>query len=133
MANLKWGEISIVFTELEAVRIRARGTNQTFTYDAMGFKNRGSLIAKPNATWQTLLTLAIISNTARTLSDESSPQINFKRRVSRLRDCLQSFFGISDDPISYHRRNYHTTFALGIESHVEGAMRERIRLGDGEE
>lgn len=117
MDGLKWSEVVMTFIEPGAVRIKARGKSETFTYEAMGFKDRKSRTAKPNLCWNTLLTLAIVTNTDKALTDKLPPQTDFKRRVSRLRDALQEFFGIKDDPIPY-TTTYKPVFVLSVEEHV---------------
>jgi hypothetical protein len=126
MTELKWSEVSITFIEPEAVRIKARAVSKTFTYEAMGFKNQRSLVAKPTKVWDTLRTLAIVTNTDKTLADVLPPQTGFKRRASRLRVALQEFFGIEDDPIPYDG-GYKPAFVLAIEDHVKRHVRDRVR------
>ena len=118
MDRLTWNDILITFIEPESVRIKARGKSETFTYDAMGFKNRNLVNAKPNKVWDTLRTLAIVTNTDKTLTDALPPQTDFKRRVSRLRDALKHFFGIKDNPISYVGTAYKPVFTLTAEEDV---------------
>jgi hypothetical protein len=64
--DLKWKEVAMTFISLDAVRVKARGTSETFTFEAMGFKNRNAREATPNMCWDTLRTLAVGSS-AKTL------------------------------------------------------------------
>jgi hypothetical protein len=48
MPGLRWDEITITFTELEAARVKARGKAETLTYGVMGFRDRKRHTAKPN-------------------------------------------------------------------------------------
>jgi hypothetical protein len=132
MTGLKWEEVSITFTEWQAVRIKARGESKTFTYEVMGFKNQQSLMAKPNKVWDTLRTLAIVASTSKTLKDEVPPRTDFRRRVSRLRDALQVFFGIEDDPIRYAGGEYDPAFILIAEEHVAREAHDQL-VSDAED
>jgi hypothetical protein len=133
MDGLTWGEINMTFTERDAVRIRARGRSETFTYDAMGFKNQQSRLAKPNKSWETLLTLAIVTNTGKTLADTVQPQTDFKRRVSRVRRALRDVFGINGDPLPYGADGYKPAFSLSAEEHVIRHVRDRVKPHDEDE
>ncbi len=133
MQGLKWREITIRFIEPESVRVKARKCSKTFGYEAMGFKNRNSRESKPNKCWETLKVLAIATTTSRTLTDTLPPQTDVKRRVSRLRDVLQEFFGITDDPILYHHTTYKPAFILTAEEHVIKREHNRVRPDDEDE
>jgi hypothetical protein len=102
-----------------------RGESKTFTYEAMGFKNRNLVNAKPNKVWDTLRVLAIVTNTDKTLMDALPPQTDFKRRVSRLRDALKNFFGIKGNPISYVGTAYKPVFTLTAEEDVIRGVRDQ--------
>jgi hypothetical protein len=131
MEGLKWSEVVMTFTGPEEVRIKARGKSETFTYEAMGFKDPRGRMAKPNKLWDTLLTRAIVTNTSKTLTDTLPPQTNFKHRVSRLRDALKAFFGIEDNPFPY-ANGYNPTFILTVEEQVIRHARARL-AADGED
>ncbi|MCA1601444.1 MAG: hypothetical protein LC776_07330, partial [Acidobacteria bacterium] len=126
MTGLKWSEVSIAFIEPEAVRIKARGAIRTVTYEAMGFKDQQSRMAKPNRVWGTLRTLAIVTSTSKTLPDTLPPRTDFKRRVSRLRGSLQAYFGIEDNPIRYTGGEYKPAFSLIAEEHVNRGVRDQL-------
>jgi hypothetical protein len=125
MDGLTWAEITITFIETESVRIRARGKNETFTFDAMGFRHRTTYMAKPNECWKTFLHLAIVSTFDKTWNDVSLTQ-DLKKRISRLRVQLQQFFGIADDPIAFRKSvGYQPAFNLTAEEHVIQDMHRR--------
>lgn len=125
MGGLTWSEITITFIGTESIRIRARGRNETCTFDAMGFRHRRSHIAKPNESWKTFLHLAIVSTFDKNWNDVSHTH-DLKKRISRLRRQLQRFFGIAEDPIVFSKRaGYKPAFSLMAEEHAIQNMRER--------
>jgi len=137
MDGLAWAEITITFTEQDAVRIRARARSETFTFDAMGFKNRKSLLAEPNQCWKTFQCLAIVSTSDKTWNDVSpavSPN-TFKKRISELRGQLRLFFRITDDPIVYRKGvGYVAAFNLQADaSAIQDERERRLADDDGED
>ncbi|MGH8584633.1 MAG: hypothetical protein ACREWE_00060 [Gammaproteobacteria bacterium] len=134
MDGLTWPEITMTFIEAESVRVRARGRNETFTFDAMGFRHRTSQMAKPNECWKTFLHLAIVSTTSRSWNDVADNQ-DLKKRISRLRDELQRFFGIADNPIVFRKGiGYQAAFNLTAEEQAVRNTRERYTdLADEDE
>jgi hypothetical protein len=124
MDGLTWADITITFIGTESVRVRARGRNETFTFDAMGFRHRTSHMAKPNECWKTFLRLAIVRTSNKTWSDfPRTPDL--KKRISRLREQLRRFFGIAADPIAYKKGEYQAAFNLTLEEQVIQPARER--------
>jgi len=121
MDGLKWSDITITFTERNAVRISANDRNETYSYDAMGFRNRKSFVAKPNQCWETFRCLAAVSISTKTW-DEIAGTVSrgtFKKRISQLRGQLQEFFGIRDAPIAYKKGvGYEAAFTLQGEAHA---------------
>ena len=108
----------LTFIGPESVRVRARDRHETFTFDAMGFRHRTSLMAKPNECWKTFFRLAIVNTFDKTWDDVSRIP-NLKRRISRLRGELKQFFGIHDDPIVFSKSaGYTPAFNLTAEEHV---------------
>jgi hypothetical protein len=134
MDGLTWAEITITFIGTESVRIRARGRNETFTFEAMGFKRRTTHMAKPNECWKTFLHLAIVSTFDKTWNDIPRTH-DLKKRISRLRDQLKRFFGIADDPIAFKKcAGYQPAFNLMAEEHViQDTHRRHTDCADEEE
>jgi hypothetical protein len=114
----------------DAVRIKARSTVETFTYDFMGFRDRKSQTANPIKCWEMFRFLAILSRstsgkTWRDVIPEREIH-NLKKRISLLREELKRFFNINADPIPCKKGDeYQAVFNLAIEEHVIQPMHER--------
>jgi|APSaa5957512535_1039671.scaffolds.fasta_scaffold04582_6 hypothetical protein len=119
--HTKWQEVEIVFIDNEHVNIRAKNIiRSSVHYSQMGFKFEKSM--KKLKLWDTLRLFAMTNGTI-------TPQIIEKGRiikpvsvddVKRLRVKLQSYFGISDNPIPKYDKGKYTKKKEGGSEFIEG-------------
>lgn len=118
LENLRWDEIVISFVTDDAVRIRTRRVDATYTYVEMGFKNRKARDASPDANWRIFRTVfAPVHGEVFWSSSSEMPvaeRHKLKMVVYFLRKRLKQFFGIDDDPFHPYRKenSYKTKFML---------------------
>ncbi len=102
-----WGEIHIVFVNVEAIEIHCNGIVQNKTFDELGFSdNRKNDV--PNSQWELLKHFAKERGEIRSDND-------ITKRVSALRKGLKSLFpSIHSDPIPFDKkiRAYKTVFNI---------------------
>jgi hypothetical protein len=92
-----WDEIEIVFLSDERVQIWYGRQPETCNYDEMGFVDRRN--GTPSQSWILLRALAQNQGQIPTTGRSARPSAAFEKRIERTRKLLQTFFGLSEDPL----------------------------------
>ncbi|MCH7501011.1 MAG: hypothetical protein IH886_13580 [Nitrospinae bacterium] len=110
----KWKEVSIKITVDAQIRIEIKGKNQLYNLD----KFKREIITQEKARGYLFLIIRSGGAFVKNDIDPDEDKGTFRTRISRLRDSLQTVFGIQADPILYDHKAYQTQFT--VSSDYEG-------------
>lgn len=113
--NLTWEEVTIRFTSLEDVTIKARGTTKRAKFNNFytGFDGRNN---SPSDVWVYLRILAICNQNDNAKIRLYSSIPDTKTAMKRVRKMLKASFNMKKNPIAY--KKYEPIVNLLIEDHV---------------
>jgi hypothetical protein len=105
----KWENITIKFTDDDAVQILTQGKSHTAHYREMGLEGKGG---KPSVLWIFLRVLAMYSGEIKATDPEAVD--TYKKQKQLLSNALESYFGIDFDPFHPFQANksYQVKFVL---------------------
>jgi hypothetical protein len=124
-----WEQVTIEFANDEHVKVVAGNIEDHRSFAEIGFADRRKVADTPDRLWELLVALAEREGRA-SFDDPSSPLMapsdDMKRRFSDLRQRLQAYFGIQEDPLEpyAHVNGYQTRFVLRWS---DGYRRSRAR------
>jgi hypothetical protein len=128
--DLRWDEVTLVFTSDSAIRVQAREKRTVYTFCQMGFQDARSGDI-PDDQWKTLRSFAVRDQEEfQELASRVRPDMNLKKQVSVIRKRLQAIFGIDDDPFHPYRKSkaYRPKFRV-----LDNALSEALRRKNQEE
>src|SRR5262245_38586788 len=115
LPGLQWKEVSITFVSDNSVKIQARTIVKTYSFITMGFADTRK-VDQPDSRWVILRSMAEAGGEISRKNKGTLHRLHasVKTAVKEIRQRLQEFLGISDDPFCSYRkvRAYKPKFKL---------------------
>jgi hypothetical protein len=132
--NLCWEEITIIFYQNDAVKIKAQDIEGKYTFSELGFKD-GRKGDAPNSGWNLLREGFAAHHGQITWEKSISDDIrkNLTKSVSEITKPLKQFFGLSESPMHRYRPDRGYKLKLDIRDHRFVEYQEPQTLVSGSE
>ncbi len=121
--DARWEEVTIVFVADEVINVSFRGQTRRFEPDQLGMKDARS--GKPKRQWTYMKALARSGG----LLPVDPPRVvkGHQKQKQELSGALRACFGIQDEPIPVHGRDYRARFVIRADDLDQGKPGQRQR------